>query len=166
MNKAFTLVEVLIVVAVLGILAAFVVPIFRDYTVAAKETASKDNLQVLRKVIELYAAQHKGVPPGYEDGDTTQDPTSEAFVSQIAGATNEAGEVGSIGSPDYPLGPYLRAIPENPFNKLNIVKVLENDRALPVIASGTRGWIYQPWAKTIRLDWPGTDSKGVLYFEY
>ncbi|RKY11715.1 MAG: hypothetical protein DRP65_03460, partial [Planctomycetota bacterium] len=48
MKKAFSLVELLIVVAILGILAAIVVPEFQTYTQQAKEAAAKDNLRILR----------------------------------------------------------------------------------------------------------------------
>ncbi|GAH74356.1 unnamed protein product, partial [marine sediment metagenome] len=65
MKKAFTLVEILIVVAILGILAAIVIPQFQAHSQEAKEAAAKDNLRILRNAIELYAVQHGGVPPGY-----------------------------------------------------------------------------------------------------
>ena len=68
MKRAFSLVEILIVVAVLGILAAIALPTFQGYIVEAKEAAAKDNLCILRSAIELYAAQHDGVPPGIPGG--------------------------------------------------------------------------------------------------
>jgi general secretion pathway protein G len=74
MNKAFSLVELLIVVAILGILAAVVVPEYTNSSQRAKAAASRDNLRSLRNAIQLYAAQHNDVPPGYPNGDafTTQ----------------------------------------------------------------------------------------------
>ena len=72
MKKAFTLVEVLIVVAILGILAAIVLPVFRSHSQKAKESAAKDNLRILRNTIEIYAAQHNGIPPGYKNNDPSQ----------------------------------------------------------------------------------------------
>lgn len=80
MKKAFTLVEILIVVAILGILAAIVLPQFQSHTQQAKESAAKDNLRILRNAIELYAAQHDGVPPGYPNGDTTASPHYLCFA--------------------------------------------------------------------------------------
>ena len=65
MRRGFSLVEILIVVAILGILAAIVLPEFQAHTQQAKEAAAKDNLRILRQQIELYAAQHNGLAPGY-----------------------------------------------------------------------------------------------------
>ena len=64
-NDGFTLVELMIVVAILGVLAAIVLPEFAGHIQQAKESAAKDNLRILREAIERYAADHNGVPPGY-----------------------------------------------------------------------------------------------------
>ena len=47
MKKAFTLVETLIVVAILGILTAIALPTFRGHIAEAKESAAKDILRIL-----------------------------------------------------------------------------------------------------------------------
>jgi prepilin-type N-terminal cleavage/methylation domain-containing protein len=67
-KKAFTLVELIIVVTILGILASLVIPTFQGHIVQAKETAAKDNLKVIRTQIEVYKMQHDSVPPGYING--------------------------------------------------------------------------------------------------
>ena len=51
MKRAFTLVEILIVVALLGILAAIALPTFQDHIQQARESAAKDNLRILRNAI-------------------------------------------------------------------------------------------------------------------
>ena len=56
-KKAFTLVEILIVVVILGILAAIVIPRFSDASHQARESALKDNVRFLRSQIQLYKAQ-------------------------------------------------------------------------------------------------------------
>ncbi|GAH57778.1 unnamed protein product, partial [marine sediment metagenome] len=101
MKRAFTLVEVLIVVAILGILAAIVVPQFRSHSQEANEAAAKDNLRILRQQIGLYAAQHSDVPPGYPDGDSSANPTSPIFFSQMLKATNITGQYADPGTPGY-----------------------------------------------------------------
>jgi len=67
-EKAFTLVEVILVVTILGILGALVLPTFQGHIARARESAAKDNLRAIRTQIELYKLQHKGVPPGYVNG--------------------------------------------------------------------------------------------------
>ena len=164
MKKAFTLVEVLIVVAILGILAAIALPTFHGHTVQAKEAAAKDNLRILRNVIEIYAAQHNGVPPGCYN----EELGSFLFTIQMIYSTNASGQASGmpVKNDTHPLGPYISAIPLNPFNNLRIVKVLEDNEEFLTDATGTFGWIYKPSTKTIKLNWNGTDTEGVPYFDY
>ncbi|GAI09708.1 unnamed protein product [marine sediment metagenome] len=166
MKKAFTLVEILIVVAILGILAALTLPIFKDYITEAKEAAAKDNLRIFRNAIEIYAAQHNGVPPGYPNGDTSAELLGMICVYQLFKATNINGQFADVGTPGFPLGPYIPKIPSNPFNNIKTVKVLVNNEEFPTDATGDSGWIYKPATKQIRLDWPGADTKGIRYYDY
>jgi prepilin-type N-terminal cleavage/methylation domain-containing protein len=165
-KNAFTLVEILIVVAILGILAAVVIPAFENYSTKAKESAARESLFILRTAIGRYAAQHNDVPPGYLNGDTTTEPFYLCFASQLCKATNTSGQIASLGTPGYPLGPYIPAIPANPFNNIQIIEVLGNNEDFPADATGSFGWAYKPTTKTIKLDWPGADSKGIRYYDY
>lgn len=164
MKKAFSLVELMIVVAILGIVAAIVFPEFQNYVQTAKEAAAKDNLRILREAIQRYAAEHNGIPPGYFDGTSGE----LLFHVQLIYSTNAEGQ--SSGSPatteTHPLGPYLSQLPRNPFNDMDSVNVLADGTDFPVSADGSFGWIYSPSKKEIRLDWPGTDSTGNSYYDY
>ncbi len=148
-KKAFTLVELLIVISILGIMAAIVLPTFQGNIQKAKEAAAKDNLRILRTTIEAYAAKNNGVPPGYPNNDPAQPPNFMAVVG------------GLLGPPQY-----LRRIPENPFTGDFVATMIANGDSFPAAADGSTGWIYQPATKNIRLNYPGTDSEGVSYFEY
>lgn len=139
----------MIVVAVLGILAAIVVPQFQLYSTQAKKAVAKEGLRMLRSAIELYTAQHSGVPPGYENDDPGTSPTSTNFINQLAGSQD-----------------YLIKIPRNPFNNLQNIKMIGNSEAFPGAAIEGYGWVYQAATKTIRLNWPGVDSSGLPYFDY
>jgi MSHA pilin protein MshA len=58
MKKGFTLVELVIVIVILGILAAVAVPRFIDITGSAKDAACKGALGGLRSAVSLYYAQY------------------------------------------------------------------------------------------------------------
>ena len=149
MNKGFSLVELMIVVAVLGILAAIVVPQFQSHSVQAREAVAKDSLRLLRGAIELYTGRHGDIPPGYEDDDPLNPPSGSQFQQQLV--VN---------------GRYLSEMPENPFNNRQDILVIGDGETFPANATGEFGWVYQPAAKTIRLDWSGADKDGVSYFDY
>ncbi|MBA7630764.1 hypothetical protein ES703_38289 [subsurface metagenome] len=149
MKRAFTLVEVLIVVAILGILAAIALPTFQAHSQEAKEAAAKDNLRILRNAIELYAAQHNGVPPGYPaDNPDDAPPFFGAFYISMVRAN------------------YISEIPTNPFNDLTTICMIRDEETFPEVPTGEYGWIYKPATKDFRIDWPGTDKDGVRYYDY
>ena len=63
-RSGFTLVEILIVVIILGVLAAVAIPQFTSSTDDAKTSALDMTLSELRNAIELYFHQHGGTYPG------------------------------------------------------------------------------------------------------
>ena len=114
-KSGFTLVEILIVVVILGILAAIVIPQFTDASTEAKYASLASNLQMLRAQIELYKIQHNDNPPTLTD-----------FVDQLTGTTDVDGVTTGT---DF--GPYMRDIPVEPFTNSDAVS-----------AAGTDGWNY------------------------
>ncbi len=57
-RRAFTLIEILIVVVILGILAAIVIPQFTDASEDAMDASVRSTLQTIRSQIELYNIQN------------------------------------------------------------------------------------------------------------
>ena len=68
-TRAFTLVEILIVVIILGILASIVIPQFTNASTQARDEAFKANLRDLVGIATLYHQKY-GVLPAQGAGDT------------------------------------------------------------------------------------------------
>jgi len=62
-EKGFTLVEIVLVIVLIGILAAIIVPKFAGQTDKAKIAATKINLESIRSAIRMYQADHNGALP-------------------------------------------------------------------------------------------------------
>jgi type II secretory pathway pseudopilin PulG len=164
MKKAFTLVEVLIIVALLGILTAIVMPVYTGRVTEAREAAAKANLRILRSAIGSYAIQHNDVPPGYPRGDVHKAPQLIWLTIHLCAITNDKGDTTLSSLPHF--GPYISEIPVNPFNGSEDVTMLGNSAGFPQEATGDTGWIYKAATRTIKLNWPGEDSEGVAYYSY
>jgi general secretion pathway protein G len=109
-KSGFTLVEILIVVVILGILAAIVIPQFTNASTEAKTNSLMSNLQTARSQIQLYKVQHNDALPGAA--------TDTTFVDAMTKKTKIDGTVDET-SGSY--GPYLQQIPKNPFDDSSTV---------------------------------------------
>jgi type II secretion system protein G len=136
-KPGFTLVEVLIVVVIMAILAATIIPQFTDSTSDAKASTTKFNLHTLRSQIELYKTQHNGVVP-------------TGTLVELTKNTDIDGNQGTGSA--YPYGPYIRQIPDNPFNNSNTITVITNDPAVAADVTSTGGWLYNATTGGIWID--------------
>jgi general secretion pathway protein G len=133
-KSGFTLVEILIVVVILGILAAIVIPQFTNASEEAKESSLATNLQTVRSQIELYKIQHTDALPGAG---------SASFVEALTGRTDVYGAADVAGA----YGPYMQKIPVNPFNDLNTVEedgtAGDNSNGWNFVTTGANAGLFQ-----------------------
>lgn len=160
-KQAFTLVELIIVVSILGILAAIVIPQVQGNTTQAKESAALSSLRTIRSQIGLYKLDHTNYP-GYVSGTASTNQTF--FTNQLIGISNAAGVASSSTIPTgtLPYGPYLMEFPENPFNNLKTIKIFTTDTAFADAADDTTGWLYKTLTGEIRLNTTTPDT----YYDY
>jgi type IV pilus assembly protein PilA len=59
-NEGFTLVELLVVILIIGILAAIAIPAFLSQTSKANDSAAKTQIGTLQTTMEGYAIEHSG----------------------------------------------------------------------------------------------------------
>jgi general secretion pathway protein G len=150
-NKGFTLVEILIVVIILGILAAIVIPQFTNASTDARKNSLSSQLQTMRSQFELYKLQQNDKLP---------------VVFQTTGTKTDVN--GATTGTDF--GPYLQQTPSNPLNQ-GVDIVVGNADLVYGAGSGTTtaGWLMNNvtgkiWATSTKFTkvYNETDPRGYL----
>ena len=142
-KRGFTLVEILIVVVILGILAAIVIPQFTGASTQAKLSALVSDLQTMRSQIELYKLEHNEQLPSA---------AAVGFELALTGQTTVLGAAGT----DY--GPYLQKLPTNQFVDLDTVGVSAD--AAAASGGGDNGWEFDNVNGELYPDYVDADGDG------
>jgi general secretion pathway protein G len=143
-SRGFTLVEILIVVIILGILAAIVIPRFSSATTDSKNSSVAETLRSIRSQLELFKVQHADTPPVLTSGWT------------VMLGKSTLGEVGpTAGTTTGTLGPYFANPPMNPFN---------NQTAVGTTFSTTVGWVYTVSGSTYTFSAVNTAGDALLTY--
>lgn len=129
--KAFTLIELLIVISIIAILASTVIPNFVGFDSDAKISASKSNLEAIRTRINLFRAKEGKYPESLEDLTTT-------FYYDVGVKK-----------------PYLKKIPPELISDSKGSSMVESQTSKEEI-SGDGGWVYITDMAEVKINFEGT----------
>lgn len=110
-RNGFTLIELMIIVTIIGILAAIVIPTFSNANETAKSGALASQLNTVKKSLVMYKTDHNGIYPT----------DAQLITNQWQVLTNSTDIDGDITGEDY--GPYFQKPPFNAFIDSNVVAV-------------------------------------------
>ena len=149
-NRAFSLLELVIVVVIIGIIAAIAVPRLSRGSEGAADAALMGDLAVLRNAIDLYATEHPG-----------KFPTKADIGDQLTLYTDEAGDAAAKDA-THIYGPYVRKVPPLP------VGARRRQTGVADIDGATIGWIYDEATGDIKANCPDAekDAAGKQYNQY
>jgi prepilin-type N-terminal cleavage/methylation domain-containing protein len=141
-KQGFTLIELMVVIVVIGILAAIAIPNYIALRNRAMEASTKQNMHSTHLAVEEYCTLAEGIYPG--DLDT---PINQVNPS-IAGATGNMSLAGGVRMPPFPQNALLKPHPgfKNPFTPLN--NVIDNlligppPPVPPAPPAGQQGCVY------------------------
>ena len=121
-HRGFSLIELMIIVTILGILAAIVIPTFSNANDTAKGSALSSQLNTVKKSLVMYNTDHNGLFPT----------NAQMITNQWQALTSTTDVSGDVLGDDY--GPYFQKPPFNAFQDSNIVAA-DNSAAWQYTAS-------------------------------
>jgi general secretion pathway protein G len=171
-KSAFTLVEILIVVIILGILAAIVIPQFTSASQDARKNSLVSQLQTIKAQLELARLQHldKDDVTFAAGGSVPIDLSAPGPWVHLVVKTNADSDAAGYttttppGGGQPPFGPYLQAPPRNPLNQFAGVAITNADVIYGQAFGGGAGmgWIYNPTNGKV---WATSAKCGFVYNE-
>jgi type IV pilus assembly protein PilA len=103
MQKGFTLIELMIVIAIIGILAAIAIPAYQDYTIRAQVTEGATLADGVKVAMQDYYAQHGTFPASLTGTDAASGlnftgAVTGQYVSSVATGTNDGTITATFGN--------------------------------------------------------------------
>lgn len=176
-RKGFTLVELMVVIIILGILAAVIVPRVIGASQDAQESALLGNITGIRNALELYASQHNGRYPGCiynaADGSFTLDTDDSTLRDQLTKYSDGNGQISAtLDRTTYPYGPYIQKdLPKNTVHTgtkatADDATIIADATAWVTAGDNSTGWVYKPQTGQFAANASGTAKDGTTYFSW
>lgn len=163
-KSGFSMVELVIVIVILGIIAAIAIPRISSGSKNAGESALRADLQTLRNSIDWYYGEHKTTFPGVKaaGGAYGVAGSEDALKNQLTMYTDSDGAVSPDKDNAFPYGPYLRgsfpALPAGSNAGDDTVKMAP--KVSPLVAADVEagyGWVYNPTTGQIMANLPDAE---------
>jgi prepilin-type N-terminal cleavage/methylation domain-containing protein len=145
-KQGFTLIELMIVVAIIGILAAVAIPKFADMMEKSREGATKGNIGAIKSAITIYYGDQSGTWP------SSIDPSVNTVFSQYLDRV--------------PAVKVTHSFTSNGTALSGISTAIQSTSAAPALDNTHDGWIYNTTTGDVWVNNNQTDSKGTAYSSY
>jgi prepilin-type N-terminal cleavage/methylation domain-containing protein len=138
--SGFSLIELVIVVAIIAVITAIAVPRLSRSSEGAADAATVQNVAVLQKAVDLYAAEHGNYPDPDQVGD------------QLMLYSDSGGAVSKAKASPFTFGPYVRKLP--------VLTTGPNKGNSAIGPSGTPGlgWVYDGTTGVVTANTDATAS--------
>ena len=146
-QKGVTLIELMIVVAIIGILAAVAIPKFADMLEKAREGATKGNVGAIKSAISIYYGDQGGQWPSSIDPTVSGNSFSK-YMDRI------------------PAVKVTHSFTSNGTSLSGTSTAIASTAAAPTLLNTTDGWIYNTTTGDVWVNNNQTDSRGTAYSGY
>lgn len=190
-ERAASAIELVLVVVILGLLAALAIPRLSRAGQGGVEAELRGRLMVLRTALELYHRDHGAYPceaanslaageprddnvldGGAASGDVLDAQFTPCFVEQLTKFTSKAGSISEKKEGLFAFGPYLRdGVPVSPLTKAN-----DGQARMLVVGGATVpgfqrafphfDWVYNRDTGEIAVNSDELDAEGKRFDEY